>query len=219
MVFFYTVSGLLVILISIILAKMLPLNRIYRLIAVGTVVVSSYIIYMSVGAFPQLYQYQLKEQQKEKVTQILQSMDGKQGLIIKLKERLQVEPSSAEGHYLLAKLLASDGQWKEAVAHFDTAKTIESSNINYQVNYAHALWQMNHNQFNDQIRDSFTLILKQNPNQVDALNMLAMDAYQQNKYNQAILYWRKLLKISPPGSEEAKLIEEAIIKAQKAKGD
>ncbi len=214
MVSFYLFSGLCVLLISTLIAIVFPIKRAHRVLLACVVSIGTLLVYMTVGSLPQLRQYQSQLQKKEKVAQILRSMDGKQGIINSLKNRLKVEPKSAEGHYLLAKLLSSDGKLQDAVVHFDKARTIEPNNTKFQVHYAYALWQMNHNQFNSDIRANFERILENNPNQIDSLTMLAMDSYQQQKFNRAIDYWRRLLKLAPPGSEDARMLEEAIQKAQ-----
>lgn len=214
MILFYILSGILIVIVSFVLSRLLPFKRMNRVISMGLLVMISYATYLFVGSLPELKQQKMMQHEQEKVADLLQSMNGKEGLINTLKLRLKSEPDSAQGHYLLAKLLASEGQWTEAVVHFDSARQVEPENVNYQVNYAFALWQLNNNQFNEEIRGVFFQILQQNPNQADALNMLAMDAYQHNNYTQAISYWRKLLNISPPGSKDAKIIEEAITKAR-----
>ncbi len=213
MMLFCSISVLLVLLTALVIAWLMPIRRNFQLLTVFAVVVCSFFIYRLIGAYPDLTQYQQKQQEKEKVSQLLQSMDGKQGLINRLQEKVKSQPNSAQGHYLLAKLLASEGKWEEAMVHFKNANHLEPANSNYQINYAYALWQMNHNQFNPIIRDLFQQVLRQNPNQIDALNMLAMDAYQQSHFNEAISYWRRLLQLAPPGSEDARMIEAAVQKA------
>ncbi len=214
MISFYLISGFLVILVSILIAVSMPFSRLIQTIMACSISVSAFLIYIYVGSFQQLHQLQIDEEQKEKVAQLLQTMDGKQGLINKLKERIEHEPNSAQGHYLLAKLLASEGDWKESIKYFKKAKLIEPTNTNYQIQYVFALWQMNKTQFNDEIRTNLKQLIEQEPEQVDALNMLAMDAYQQQNYKQAILYWQRLLKLAPPNSNDAKMIEAAINKVK-----
>ena len=214
MVYFYLFSGFCVLLFSALIAIVFPIKRAQKVLMTCVVFIGTMLMYMAVGSLPQLRQYQSQLQKKEKVAQILQSMDGKQGIINRLENRLKAEPRSAEGHYLLAKLLSSDGNWQDALKHFDKAKTIEPNNTKYQVHYAYALWQKNHNQFNSDIRANFERILENNPNQIDSLTMLAMDSYQQHKFDRAIDYWRRLLKLAPAGSEDVRMLEEAIQKAQ-----
>ena len=57
-------------------------------------------------------------------------------------------------------------------------------------------------------------MLQRNPNQPDAIAMLATDAFEQDDFQQAIDYWQHLLDLIPPQSDEAKAIRRAINKAR-----
>ena len=82
----------------------------------------------------------------------------------------------------------------------------------FAVNYAHSLWQINKQQFNPETTGIFDTLLKNNPNQPDALAMLAMDAFLSHAYEDAIDYWQRLLHLAPEQSEEAKPYEKRLLK-------
>ena len=58
-------------------------------------------------------------------------------------------------------------------------------------------------------------ILKRDPNNVNAINLLAIDAYLQHHYQTAVSYWERLLLIFPPDSADSKAVLQMIAKAQK----
>ena len=101
-----------------------------------------------------------------------------------------------------------------AVEAFTKAHQFEPNNEQYTVNYAHALWQQNNQQFSLKIIEIFQNLLAQNPNQPDALAMLARKEFMDHDYDKASDYWQKLLKLVPPQSQEALAIRKAIAKAQ-----
>jgi cytochrome c-type biogenesis protein CcmH/NrfG len=156
-----------------------------------------------------------RDQAKQKQAKaLLQSIHDPEELINKLKNRVESEPNRAKGWYLLGRLYASQGEWKKARDVYYKAHVLEPNNEQTTVNYAQSLWQLNNQKFNDKSRKLLQAVLDRNPEQPDALAMLAMDAFSGKCYQQAIDYWERLLERVPPGSEDAKAIRKAIAKAQ-----
>ncbi|MBI2786478.1 MAG: tetratricopeptide repeat protein, partial [Legionella longbeachae] len=143
-----------------------------------------------------------------------QSIKSPQELIDKLRAKLNVSPKSAKGWYLLGRIYSSQDDRQNAVDSFAKAYQLSPDNEQYAVNYAHSLWVSKNQQFTEQITELFARLLKNNPNQPDALAMLAMDAFVSHAYEDALSYWQRLLKITPPQSEEALAIRKAIAKAE-----
>jgi cytochrome c-type biogenesis protein CcmH len=111
-------------------------------------------------------------------------------------------------------LYAGQEERQQAVDAFAKAYQLNPDDEQYAVNYAHSLWQLHNRQFTVQITEIFNNLLKNNPNQPDALAMLAMDAFVSHAYEDAISYWQRLLKLAPPQSKEANAIRKAIAKAE-----
>ena len=151
---------------------------------------------------------------QQRIQTLLQSVHAPADLIVKLKAILQQQPNSARGWYLLGRIYVSQNQWRDANDAFATAYRLQPDDEQIIVNYAQNLWQLNHQQFDETSRKLLKKVLAKNAQQPDALAMLAMDAYAQQAYQQAIDYWQNLLKLAPPQSEEAMAIRKAIAKAQ-----
>lgn len=185
------------------------------------IVVLSFIILVSLsywrwGAWPDWRQH-LQEQAKQLQAQaLLSSMKNPNDLVDTMKARLKENPDSAKGWYLLGRLYASQNQWLKAHDAFVKAHHLDPQDEAATVNYGQSLWQLNHQHFDKDIRKLFTDLLSNNPTQPDALAMLAMDAYTNHHYQEAINYWQQLLKLAPEQSEEAQMIRKAIAKAQQA---
>jgi len=170
--------------------------------------------YLHWGSF-HLWQDHLHQKEKKKqIAQMMKSFKDPEQLVMKLKEKLRNEPESPKGWYLLGKLYSAQGKWQDAKKAFYKAHLLEKDNETYTVYYAQSLWQLNDRQFNKQIKNVFQQVLKKNPNQPDALAMLAMNAFLSHHYEEAILYWQRLLKLAPSQSKEADAIRKAIAKAQ-----
>lgn len=166
------------------------------------------------GSFSIWQEYVHDSQRKIQAETLLKSIKTPQELIEKLRAKLDDTPKSAKGWYLLGRLYASQGVWQEAVNAFAKATNFDPGNEQYITNYAHSLWQLHNRQFTPQITDLLSNLLKKNPSQPDALAMLAMDAFAREAYEEAIGYWQRLLRLTPPQSNEAETIRRAIVKAE-----
>lgn len=170
--------------------------------------------YLCWGSLAQWQEYQHKQELRQQTQALLKKVKSPNDLINKLRAKLDETPKSAKGWYLLGRLYSAQDNKQQALDSFAKAHQLEPQNEQYTVNYAHALWEQNNRQFNSPIIKLFESLLADNPNQPDALAMLAMKAYMSHDYSQAINYWQKLLKLVPPQSSEAKAIRKAIAKAE-----
>lgn len=166
------------------------------------------------GGFSEWHQFKQQSQKQEQAQQLMKSIKSPQELIDKLRAKLDDTPKSAKGWYLLGRLYSNQNDQHNAAKSFAKAYHFQPKNEQFAVNYAHSLWILNQQQFNPEITEIFSKLLLNNPNQPDALAMMAMDAYMSHAYDDAIDYWQRLLKIAAPQSEEADAIRKAIAKAQ-----
>lgn len=166
------------------------------------------------GAWPAWREYEQQAVKQQQVQAMLESMNGPQELIEKLQAQLTKQPESARGWYLLGRLYVGQNDWQHAQDAFAKAHQLKADDEQITVNYAQSIWQLNHQRFDETSRGLFKSVLQKNNNQPDALAMLAMDAYMNQDYHQAIEYWQRLLSLAPQDSDDAKAIRKAIAKAQ-----
>lgn len=155
-------------------------------------------------------------EQQEKLTKLRKELGSPQEVIDKLKQQLERSPNSAEGWYLLAKLYFSQQQFNDAANAYARLNQLKPNDTDVLVQYAQALYFANEHRMTAQITRLLHQVLKQDPEQTLAINLLAIDAYQHQAYQQAIGYWQKLLNQYPPNSDEYQSISTAIDNAQKA---
>lgn len=159
-------------------------------------------------------EFLIKKEQQEKIEAVLQSIKNPQELIAKMKAQVMRHPNNFKGWYLLGRLYLSQDNYPEALDSFGKAQLLNPADEATRVNYAQTLWQINKQKCDPKIRNLFEEIVQKNPEQPDALAMLAMDSYQNGDFKRAIHYWQKLLTIAPSQSSEAQMIRRAIAKAQ-----
>lgn len=193
-----------------------PLRR-HRLVSLLLVTVIFALVstgYYYWGGFLEWQKYVQQNKSQVLAQEMLKSIKSPQELIDKLKAKLDDRPESAKGWYLLGRLYTRQNDNKQASEAFAKAYRFKPEDEQFAVNYAHSLWLLNQEQFNPEIVNIFDNLLKTNPNQPDALAMLAMNAFLSHAYEDAIDYWQRLLKLAPEQSQEALAIRKAIAKAQ-----
>ncbi|CAM2976328.1 tetratricopeptide repeat protein [Legionella worsleiensis] len=209
--------GILVIItgsVSVLIIHPLKGSLFARFALVPVIFIASATGYYFWGNFAPWQEFIHQNESRERAQHVLKSIKSPQELIDKLKVRLDEDPESAKGWYLLGRLYTSQNEAKNASQAFAKAHLLAPEDEQYTVNYAHSLWLLNNQQFSKEIIDLFTQLLNKNPNQPDALAMLAMNAYMSHDYETAITYWQRLLVMAPEQSEESQAIRKAIAKAQ-----
>ncbi|WP_058535609.1 tetratricopeptide repeat protein [Legionella saoudiensis] len=193
-----------------------PLRRHWLacLLLVPIIFILAFTGYFNWGGFAKWQDYLQYQEKQQRADAMLKSIKSPQELIAKLRAKLDDTPKSAKGWYLLGRLYAGQEEKQDAADAFAKAYQFDPKDEQYAVNYAHSLWVLNNRQFTEQVTEIFADLLKNNPNQPDALAMMAMNAYVSHAYEDAIAYWQRLLKLAPQQSEEAQSIRKAIAKAE-----
>ena len=211
---FYIAIFSLTVVFSLLIVKPLKLNRYAAYCSTVLLAILMTISFYYFSSTSDYFRFKDSLIEQAKVKDMLQSNQGREMIFSAMKKRLQDNPDSAKGWYLLGRLYSGQGDWTAAQDAFIKASTLEPDNEAYIVNLAQSQWQLNNQKFNQTIRQKFEAILKGNPQQGDALAMLAMDAYQEKNYKQSILYWERLLPLLPVDHRDAKAVRKAIDTAQ-----
>lgn len=166
-------------------------------------------LYLVFGGFFALQEHKIKVEKQKAAEVLLKKIKGVDELIDKLSAHLDMNPNSARGWYLLGRVYASQNMQKKALEAFTAAYKLAPDDELITINFA---------KFSLMFGDENGVILlknilMKNPLQMDALSILAMDAYAKNNHQEAIFYWRQLLRLIPSKSEEAVEIRKAIARA------
>jgi cytochrome c-type biogenesis protein CcmH len=130
-----------------------------------------------------------------------------------LQQHLAHEPNSAQGWFLLGRLYASQQKYEDASKAFARANTLQPDQMNILINYVMSLF-MQRTVDNQQIETLLKHALTLEPQNDTALNLLAINFYQQQQYDKAISIWEKLSEKYPPDTTDGKTLLKAISIAQ-----
>jgi cytochrome c-type biogenesis protein CcmH len=159
------------------------------------------------------YQFEKNTRDFKKAQAILKQPKQIQRLKQTLKMQVTKHPEDAKAWFLLGRMYASEGLWREAHDAVFQAYRLEQKNLKTAIFYVETIWQTQ-GQITPQARHILDEVLKLDEHQPDALILLAADANNRGCYRQAIGFWQRLLVLLPKDSQMAQALTEAITKAQ-----
>lgn len=178
-------------------------------------IVGASAIYFWRGNWQQIRAYNQAKQQTAQMQALLAEIKTPQDLIKKLKDSVIAHPNNGQGWFLLGRLYVASQQYSNAVAAFAKAYHLRPKDASVLAQYAHAMYLQNDQQMSNQARELLQQAVSIDPNTPAALNLMAMIAFHQKKYETAILHWQTLLARYPANSEEAQNLRLAITNAQR----
>jgi len=122
-----------------------------------------------------------KQAEENQARAILKKIKDPSIIIQQLKMYLKKDPDSAQGWYLLGKLYFSQNDFKDALHAFLSARELKPAEINYQLNYLQTKLIVTRS-FNFQDISLLKTIIRQNPENPEALNLLIAYDYLKRKY-------------------------------------
>lgn len=175
----------------------------------------SLVFYWHYGNNLKLRNWQRQKHTAIAVQQLRAELGSPQRVIAALQQHLKQNPQSAHGWYLLGRLYLTQHEFQKATQAFEKAYMLQPNDPETIFQYAQALYLVHHS-----LRGKPTQLLKQlqqlQPDNDMVINLLAVAAFDQKKYQQAIQYWEQLLPRYSADSADGQAILSAIARAQTA---
>jgi len=172
-------------------------------------------LYLHWGASQQLAEHVLLQKHAAAIKAELKQLHSPQQVIDTLTTHLRRAPNSAKGWYLLGRLYLTIGKYHAAAVAFKKANQLTINQPGIMLGYAQALFFANDRHLNNTAEHLLKTILQRDPHQVNALNLLAVNAYLRGDYRRAVNYWEQLQNSFAPDSKSAKAIRHMIALAQR----
>jgi cytochrome c-type biogenesis protein CcmH len=162
------------------------------------------------GSWQDALRFMQREARQQDAEVLLRSLKSPDALIKRLEKQVEGHPNSAKGWYLLGRLYASQRFWEKSLAAFTKAYQLNATDELIAINYAQSLFIRQQHGDDELARKVLRAVLDRNPQQGDALMLLAMDAQRQHHTAEALKYWRRLLLLVPASSGDAERIRKTI---------
>ena len=166
--------------------------------------IAGLLTYFELGAHSSLEQ-RVNMQQTRAITQQVESLPE---LIEALSTELESQPNNPEGWYLLANSYMQNQQTIQGIAAFEQAlaKVQKDSGQHAALlgQYAQALF-FNDGDFTTRVNQAIAKALAHDPQDVSALSLLGIQAFEAQNYNAAIGFWQRALPRAGEGQGQSSL--------------
>ncbi|MCB1616461.1 MAG: c-type cytochrome biogenesis protein CcmI [Pseudomonadales bacterium] len=184
-----------------------------------SVMLFSYLFYMKLGAYKAISlendynTYLLYHQQSLKKGEMPEP--GHSEMLVKaLSDKVAADETNAGYRYMLASLYVMRNQFDLAAENYKTLLMANPAQERLLTEYLQVLYLLAGRRVNERVKFVADRALDLNPHNLDVLGLLAMDAYENQAYQQAVDYWRKMLVVVDADSERARMIRFAISEAE-----
>lgn len=137
-------------------------------------------------------------------------------MVKQLAERLKKTPDDVDGWQMLARSYVAFNRLPEAALAYDRASALAPQDPQVLADYADTLAMVNGRSLEGRPMELVNAALKLDPVHQKSLALAGTAAFNRNDYGAAVVQWRKLEAVLPPGSEQARAIAVSIAQAQAA---
>ncbi|MDH5546340.1 MAG: c-type cytochrome biogenesis protein CcmI [Gammaproteobacteria bacterium] len=128
-------------------------------------------------------------------------------MIAQLEQRLEQEPNDPEGWFMLARSYKFQKRFKEAADVFEKLMQMGGDKVpDALAAYADTVAMASGRQITPKAISLLEKAIELDPNHVQGLWLIGTAAYQQGDFKSALGFWERLIKVLPPGSNEAQQI-------------
>ena len=138
-------------------------------------------------------------------------------LLKQLEQRLEENPDNPDGWFMLARSHMSLGDYGKAAEAFRRLAELLEPNPQEAATvyglYAQALYFANQGRFDASVQQAIDAALQRSPDEINALGLLGIRAFEQARYGDAAGYWQRVLDLHPD-SPNADTIRAGIARAR-----
>jgi cytochrome c-type biogenesis protein CcmH len=152
----------------------------------------------------------LKEQA---LTQAQASYDV-DGMVKALEDKLKATPDDPEGWYTLGRAYIAFSRYADAEQALNKAVTQAPKDARILAQYAEAM-ALKQGSLDGRPLELVQEALEISYEEIKALELAGLNAFQKEKWAEALHYWRRLLKLLPKDTEHSEAITQAVATAER----
>jgi cytochrome c-type biogenesis protein CcmH len=131
----------------------------------------------------------------------------------RLERAVKAQPDSAEGIYFLARTYMAQDRPADAAAMFERASNLAGRQPQLLGQWAQALYFAANKHWSPQIQALSDEALKLDPKEVTSLGLKGIAAFEGQRYQEAVDYWKQLLAVLPADDPSRSALEGGIARA------
>jgi cytochrome c-type biogenesis protein CcmH len=131
----------------------------------------------------------------------------------RLERAVKAQPDSAEGLYFLARTYMSQDRPADAAQMFERAVALAGRQPELLGQWAQALYFAGNKAWTPQIQGLADEALKADPKEVTSLGLKGINAFENQRFQEAVDDWKRLLAVLPPNDPSRAALEGGIARA------
>ena len=135
-------------------------------------------------------------------------------MVARLERAAAAQPDSAEGLYFLGRAYMAQNRPAEAARVFERAANLAGRQPELLGQWAQAQYFADDKKWSVKIQALTDEALKADPKEVTSLGLLGIAAFEDQRFEQAIGYWQRLMTELPEGDASRAALEGGIAKAR-----
>ena len=135
-----------------------------------------------------------------------------------LAAKLEKDPGNLEGWAMLGRSYMVTGRFADAAKAFDKAGPAMEASSEMMLQVAELSAELNQGRVEGRGRDLLQRVLKDEPQNPQALVLAGTDAFFRSNFADAVRHWEAVLALLPPGSPDAQNLAAGIEKAKSQLG-
>ena len=185
------------------------LGRAIPLIAAVLVPLLGYGMYMHWGASDKL----------ELAREFTEQPGSMEEMIGRLERAVKAQPESTEAWYFLARTYMNQERPADAAAAYEQVVTLTGRQPDVLGQWAQALYFAENRQWSVQMQALTDEALKGDPHEVTSLGLLGIAAYEDERFEEAIGFWERLVATLPAEDPSREAIQGGIARAREQIGE
>ncbi|ELF3226492.1 cytochrome c-type biogenesis protein CcmH [Salmonella enterica] len=134
-------------------------------------------------------------------------------LALGLRTRLQSDPGNAEGWIMLGRIGMVLGNAGTATGAYANAYRLDPKNRDAALGYAEALTRSSDPEDNRRGGELLRRLVRSDHTDIRVLSLYAFNAFEQQRFGEAVAAWEMMLKLLPAGDARRAVIERSIRQA------
>ena len=135
-------------------------------------------------------------------------------MVARLERAAAAQPDSAEGLYFLGRAYMAQNRPAEAARVFERAANLAGRQPELLGQWAQAQYFADDKKWSDKIQALTDEALKADPKELTSLGLLGIAAFEDQRFEQVIGYWQRLMTELPEGDASRAALEGGIAKAR-----
>ncbi|WP_409310773.1 c-type cytochrome biogenesis protein CcmI [Pectobacterium sp. B1J-3] len=131
-----------------------------------------------------------------------------------LRSQLEIQPDNAQDWWMLGRIAGLLNNYDTAVQAFANAYKLEPNNADLALDYADLLSRSTNPRDSQRGGEMLRELLHAGSTNVRALSLLAFNAYEGQRYQEAIDAWQAMLRVLPQNDTRRAVIERSIMQAE-----